>query len=47
LFTAQHVSGVNKHQEKLSHQVGDLFELNVKLQCQKVKLITLNIKAMP
>jgi len=24
--------------EKLLHQVGDLFELNVKLRCQKVKL---------
>jgi len=25
----------------LSHQVGDLFELNVKLQCQKVNLFEL------
>jgi hypothetical protein len=26
--------------EKLLHQVGDLFELNVKLRCQKVKTVT-------
>jgi hypothetical protein len=32
---------VNKRQDnklkKMLHQVGDLFELNVKLRCQKVK----------
>jgi hypothetical protein len=31
---------VNKRQdnEKLLHQVGDLFELNVKLRCQMLRL---------
>jgi hypothetical protein len=27
------------YSEKLLHQVGDLFELNVKLLCQKVKAV--------
>jgi hypothetical protein len=27
----------------LLHQVGDLFELNVKLRCQKVKALTITV----
>ena len=43
LFTAQHGSGVFPPIiEKLLHQVGDLFELNVKLRCQKVDISVYN-----
>jgi hypothetical protein len=30
---------INHQTEKLLHQVGNLFELNVKLRCQKVNLL--------
>jgi hypothetical protein len=38
---------VSKRQEiklkKILHQVGDLFELNIKLRCQKVKEILVTV----
>jgi hypothetical protein len=34
--TPETCSAVNKRQDNMLYQVGDLFELNVKLRCQKV-----------
>jgi hypothetical protein len=40
-MSAVAASGFTFLTEKLLHQVGDLFELNVKLQCKKVKYSSL------